>query len=377
MNFRADQAELSGALNTVIRAISTRPTSPVLAGVYFRVQGTTLTLQATNLELTLITTLQVQLPLLETGGSAGVVLPGRPVADLVQKLPKGELNVEIDTARHSGTVQANKTRATIQGWPPDEFPNFSDAGGDRIVLSQKALRKALRQTTFATDRSGATHDAGHLFLAGIHLHLTDGALETEATDLARIAFVKAAVEHQRGALDLVLPTAALSELGKLLSVSDSDTVEVTVTSDANRVTFHLGRTQVVTRVLSVPYPKLRKIVRGDFPTAVRVPRSDLAEACERAMVVSPDGAVRLVLAGGALTLTARGAEIGTAREEVPVTESRGPEIEVSFNGRYLLDGLKAVDSTDVRLELQGPKLPARISPVYPDGFEYVLLPLAA
>lgn len=53
MKFSINQSELQNALSVVLKGIATRSTLPILSGIYLDAHDDTLTLQATDLELSI------------------------------------------------------------------------------------------------------------------------------------------------------------------------------------------------------------------------------------------------------------------------------------------------------------------------------------
>ena len=81
--------ELTRALGIVSRGVSTRTTVQILAGILLRASGDKLELAATDMELSLRTSIDVQ------GATEGsVVVPGRLLLDLARLLPAAEVSIE-------------------------------------------------------------------------------------------------------------------------------------------------------------------------------------------------------------------------------------------------------------------------------------------
>src|ERR671915_182386 len=92
MKFRCDRDDLSEALQTVQRGVSSRPGIPALTGVLLEAsEDGTLLLTTTDLEVSawLVIDVQVQEP--------GIALvPARLVTDTVKSLSEAPVEVEID-----------------------------------------------------------------------------------------------------------------------------------------------------------------------------------------------------------------------------------------------------------------------------------------
>src|SRR3954471_1579752 len=81
--------ELSQKLAVVVRAVSTRASVQILSGVLLRAEGGRLHLAATDMELSLRSSLEAQVE-----GEGAVVVPGRLLVDLVRLLPAEDVTFE-------------------------------------------------------------------------------------------------------------------------------------------------------------------------------------------------------------------------------------------------------------------------------------------
>src|SRR3712207_2908432 len=88
MRVSCSREELSQTLGLVARAVSTRTTVQVLAGVLVRAEGDRLYLAATDMELSIRASLPADV---EAGGA--VVVPGRLLVDIARLLPAGDVTV--------------------------------------------------------------------------------------------------------------------------------------------------------------------------------------------------------------------------------------------------------------------------------------------
>jgi len=98
MKLSVARDELVAKLGLVSRAVSTRGTVQVLSGILLSAEGGTITLAATDMELSLRTTLDAQVD-----GDGAVVIPGKPLVELARLLPENDVTIEYRPAE--GTVQ--------------------------------------------------------------------------------------------------------------------------------------------------------------------------------------------------------------------------------------------------------------------------------
>ena len=117
MKISVARDELVAKLGVVSRAVSTRGTVQVLSGILLRVDGAVLTLAATDMELSLRTTLDAQVE-----GDGAVVIPGKPLVELARLLPESDVTIEYRPEEGtvqivSGSVQLAPARLQRRGLP--------------------------------------------------------------------------------------------------------------------------------------------------------------------------------------------------------------------------------------------------------------------
>src|SRR6184192_4300518 len=89
MKIVTQKDELAQKLGVVARAVSTRASVQILSGVLLRAEAGRLHLAATDMELSLRSSLEAQIE-----GEGSIVVPGRLLVDLVRLLPANEVTIE-------------------------------------------------------------------------------------------------------------------------------------------------------------------------------------------------------------------------------------------------------------------------------------------
>lgn len=273
--------------------------------------------------------------------------------------------VLADTA----TLRWQKSQYLIHGFAAEQFPHIPEPdAGSTFTVSQSHLRDVLRQTAFA-----AAHDETRPYLTGAHLTVRGDELAAVATDSVRIAHSKTQVQNPAGVLvQAIVPGRSLHELARVLAGDAAAETQVAVA--ANQIFFDLGHLRVISRLLDGQYPDVLRLIPQHYSTRARVATDLFLEAVERASLLSREGAIKLGLSPGLLTITANTPEVGQVYEELPIDLSGDP-LEIGFNARFLMEGLRALEDQEFSFEFSGSRNPSRISPANGGGFLYVVLPL--
>ena len=379
MKLVCSQAELNASLQLVSRAVAGRPTHPVLANVLLTADAATGRLSLTGYDLSL--GIQTSLAA-SVEGSGAITLPARLFSEIVSRLPadspitlrceEGGEQVEISSL--SGSYQ-------MRGMPAEDFPDLPLAqSGNPIRLDADALVRGLRATLFAS--SG---DEAKQILTGVHLQLEGERLECAATDGHRLAVQQLPHALEEGAAEaggepfaVTVPSRSLRELERLLSGRSSQE-PLSLFCERGQVVVLWADQVLTTRSLDGTYPNYGQLIPQEFGRHLRLNRRAFVASLERVAVLADqhNNVVKLTSdpTSGRVVLRADAQDVGSGSEDLAASVE-GEAIEIAFNVRYLLDGLKAMAAEEVELRCNGPTTPAVLVPLGEDGaFTYLVMPV--
>src|ERR671928_452568 len=121
MKVVSQRDELSQKLGIVARAVSTRASVQILSGVLLRAEAGRLHLAATDMELSLRSSLEAQVD-----GDGAVVVPGRLLVDLVRLLPAQEVSIEHRSDEGVVHVTSGSSSASLHTYAAEDFPRLPD-----------------------------------------------------------------------------------------------------------------------------------------------------------------------------------------------------------------------------------------------------------
>jgi DNA polymerase-3 subunit beta len=361
--------------------VSSRPTHPVLANVLLVADEDTqqVSLSAFDLSLGIQTSFPAQV---EVGGK--LTLPAKLLNDIVSRLPDGEIQLDSDATEAEGnyltTLICASGRYQVRGMGSEEFPELPVVQGDEVThLPVEALLEGLRGSLFS-----ASTDETKQVLTGVHLTIGADGLEFAATDGHRLAVVEtvnAATPEISEApdtqsLDVTIPAKALQELTKMLDRQPGNTVAVQF--DQSQAVFEWADQRLTSRLLEGQYPNYRQLIPRQFARQLTVDRRLFLSALERISVLADqkNNIVKLSFNSGhqELTLSVDAQDVGSGREAIPA-QITGEDIDIAFNVKYLVDGLKVLTTTDVQMQLNTATSPAILSPLGGIKMTYLVMPV--
>ena len=361
MKIKIIRSKFLEGLKKVQNIVASKGTLQIIQNVLLEAKDKQLFLTTTDLDISVRSVVPC-----EVLNEGATTLPVRLLVATIAKAAEGPIELETD-AEDKAVISAGSAVFNIAGMNVADFPKLpQDSGSFAYVLPQMTLREMLRKTAYA-----ASQDDTRKTLKGVLMSFRDAKLTMVATDGRRLALVEHEVEFPADAeKDIVLPTKVVAELQRALS-SDG---EVRTTVERSQVSFNLGDTQIYSKLLDDVYPNYRQVIPNECAEHVVVERKLLLDALDRVSVMTIDesNSTRLTFEANRLTVASAAADVGAARDTVPIKYD-GKTIEIVFNPQFVMDPLKAIDEDEVSIELNSGSSPAIIKCSVP--FIYVMMPL--
>jgi DNA polymerase-3 subunit beta len=376
MKLVCSQAELSASLQLVSRAVASRPTHPVLANVLLTADAGTGRLSLTGFDLSL----GIQTSLSASVESSGTItLPSRLFGEIVSRLSSDSpISLSCEEGQEQVELTSRSGSYQMRGLSAEDFPDLPLVQtGTPLRLQPEALVKGLRATLFAS--SG---DEAKQLLTGVHLGLADQHLECAATDGHRLSVLRlekafSGAEDGSEPFAVTVPARSLRELERLLSACSSED-PVSLYCDRGQVVFLWADQVLTSRSLDGTYPNYRQLIPERFSRTLELDRRGFVQALERVAVLADqhNNVVKLSSdpASGQLHISADAQDVGSGSEDLPAVIS-GEPIEIAFNVRYVLDGLKAMTPERVELRCNAPTTPAVLTSAQDPSFTYLVMPV--
>ena len=361
MKVVCQREELSQKLGVVARAVSTRASVQILSGVLLRAEAGRLHLAATDMELSLRSSLEAQVE-----GDGAVVVPGRLLVDLVRLLPANEVTVEHRADENVVHVTSGASTSTLHTYAAEDFPRLPDLDA---VGTFTVDRESLLDTVSRVARS-ASRDESRPVLTGILVRFETGNLVMAATDSYRLSVKETELSGDVPELEAIIPARALAELARI--AQSGETVELGV--HENQVVFAADDVWLTSRRIDGQFPNYKQLLPETFEHELTLPRNELLDVVRRVgVMVQRTSPIQLRFAEGELTVFARTQDVGEAKESMPVQFS-GEPMEIGFNAEFLREGIESIGADDMRLKLISPLRPAVIQGGEDDP-TYLIMPI--
>ena len=365
MKLTIDRMSLLRPLGHVQSVVERRNTIPILANVVLRAEEGELSLTATDMDMDIAT--EVGCSVMTSGTTT---MSAHLLYDIARKLPDGA-EVEIAVNDGHAMVSAGRSSFRLPTLPVEDFPAISS---NELPVNFSLTAADMRDLIDATRFAISTEETRY-YLNGIYIHKAEsGELCAVATDGHRLAMTRQALPSGAAQMpSIILPRKAVSELRKLLDDFDGD---VLIGLSETRAEFRFGVVRLTSKLIDGTFPDYTRVIPVGNDRIMQVDVSAFSAAVDRVSTVASEKSrsVKMGLKSGVLTLSASNTDASSATEELEVSYD-GPEMEIGFNARYLLDIAGQVNSDMVEFALADQGSPSLVRAPGDEASLFVLMPM--
>ncbi|MBE9129437.1 MULTISPECIES: DNA polymerase III subunit beta [unclassified Coleofasciculus] len=397
MKLVCTQSDFNTHLSLVLRAVPSRPTHPILANVLLIGDTETQQIRLTAFDLSL----GIQTSFAANVESDGAIaIPAKLLNDIVSRLPEGDITLEDKVGEASADDDASSVlvaltsasgRYQVRGMDVEEFPELPQIeAGINLQLPVTALSEGLGGSLFAT-----SSDETKQVLTGVHLTCSEDSLEFAATDGHRLAVVQTSNSRQETenseeedgevkedstpipSFELTLPARTLREVERMLGMRQSNDM-VDLQFEQGQIIFQGGEYRLTSRTLEGQYPAYRQLIPDQFQRQVIMDRRQLLSAVERIAVLADqkNNIVKFSIDSDAqqIDVSVEARDVGSGTESLSA-QIIGDSLDIAFNVKYLIDGLKALSTSDIQMQMNAANSPAILTPLGGMKMTYLLMPV--
>ncbi|RDU37248.1 DNA polymerase III subunit beta [Neobacillus piezotolerans] len=375
MKFSIQRDHLVQSVNDVMKAVTSRTTIPILTGIKIVAGAEGVTLTGSDSDISI----ESFIPKEENGDEiveikqhGAIVLQAKFFSEIVKKLPTD--TVEIEVQNHLQTViRSGKSEFNLNGLDAEEYPHLPQVEEkNKFRIPADLLKAMIRQTVFAVSVSETRP-----ILTGVNWKAENNQLICIATDSHRLAMRKAHVETENNdSYNVVIPGKSLNELSKIIA-DTNEPIDIVITD--NQVLFKAKNLLFFSRLLEGNYPDTSRLIPQDSKTDVVVHTKDFLHAIDRASLLAKEGRNNVVkfstLTDGIVEVSSNTPEIGKVVEEIQSQSVEGEELKISFSAKYMMDALKALEGTDIKVSFTGAMRPFVIRPLHDESTLQLILPV--
>ena len=364
MKLICEGLDLSDAVLKVIKATANRTTNPILEGIKIKAQEDSLTLSATDLEISIQKTIPADVKI-----EGEVVVPGKFFADFVKKLSSEQIELSLNS-NNLLRIKYTDSEGFLQCMNADEFPEIRDlVDSEKVVIKNKDLRELINRSIFSV----ATDDARPI-LKGCLFEISNDKITAVALDGYRLALAKKPIKSTTAEFSCIIPARTLGEIAKLIEGDDEDMLELLI--QKNYMMININSTKVITRLLDGEFINYKQIIPQTSNTTITINKKQLEYGVERAGLLArmdKNNLVKFDIRNNLLTLTSA-SDIGNVTENITVS-LEGKDLTIGFNIRYISECMRVIDDEFIKVNFTSPIAPCTITSSQDDEYLFLILPV--
>jgi DNA polymerase-3 subunit beta len=356
MKFKVSQEPLLQGVSKVSGVVPSRTPLTFLYNIHAVLSGNELKLTASDGDVFLITTVAVEG--IEDGS---VLVPARPLQDLLRELPSTDLALETSAEQHL-VVSTSRGQFVIPGEDPAKFPPApAERPPQHLSFSAEDLKTILDQTTFCV-----SHDELRPALTGLLLQFRTGEMRAVATDGHRLVkLVKTGFQTTttpEAEVEVIVPLKTLSLLTRHISGDSVEKVEVYLA--ANRVVFDTEKLIITSKVVEGRFPVYDAVIPRDNPHKMVAEVDRLNSAVKRVSIFANqiNRLVVLSIEANGMKISAEDPDSGRRGTEEMEATFEGEPFEIGYNATYLLEALRHVPGQELEMHLGSPTAAGILKP---------------
>lgn len=251
---------------------------------------------------------------------------------------------------------------------PSEYPGIDfSKPNECFTITQELLKKMISQTIFATSDKETRP-----VLTGVNMECKDNVLNCVGTDSYRLAVKTVHIDKSLN-FNITIPAKSLNEVVKTLD--EEGIVEIAVND--KKAQFMIHDTIIQTRLIDGVYPQTSRLIPLQFDYELTIDAAELLNAIDRASFIKSNGisVIKFNLSEEQCVLSSKSLEVGSSTEVLNTASFKGHSIEISCNGRFVFDAIKALSGSLVKFSLCGEMKPFIIQSVDDNSVLQLVLPV--
>lgn len=373
MNIICIQENLKENLDSALRIVKYNSTLPILNNFLLTTDKGRLKISSTDLEIGF--TSWVSSKILKDGS---ITVPAQLLSQFVNNLPNKNINLEVKDQKLY--LNCDNIKAAINGLSSDDFPIIPKIKNvATLMINSKILKEALSNVINSAALSNNRPE-----ISSIYLRIESDQIKFITTDSFRLAHKtlfltsedlknKIKIDYSKSQ-NIIIP---LRTAGEILRILGDKNINVGISIDQNQILFDLGDTHLISRLIEGNYPDYEAIIPKSFETKCYLLKKGLEEAVKLSGYFSSrlnEVALKTNKSKSYLEVFSNNNEVGNHQTKIN-SEIKGEDVSITFNWRYLLDGIKNINNEEIVLEFNGDQKPAVIKPAKSADFFYILMPI--
>ena len=335
---------------------------PIISCFHLHLEGNTLTIKATDLETTMVSTIELEDARVD--GIDTIAVPSKLLLDMLKNMDDVALNIAVNPETLAIEIGAGEGKYTLAGQNADTYPSMPEMEETtRAALPSSVLVNAINKTAFA-----ASTDEMRQQMSGIFCEMTPESVTFVATDAHKLVRYRRTDIHADENATFILPRKPITLVKNILS-NNKEEIDVTIDYNTTNVFFSFDNFLIICRLVEGKYPNYEAAIPKDNPNKLTVERQSFLNALRRVSLFANQSThqVRLAIKDRELDISSEDLEFSNKAHEVLPCSYDGDPMEIGFNAKFLTEMVVNLDTDNILIELSHPSRAGIIFPINNDN----------
>ena len=366
MKFTCETTELNKAVQSVMPAIASKPSTPIFGGIHIIADQETVRMEGMDINLSMSNEIRADV---EEPGE--IVINASRFNDLVHNFNGDTVKVTKFENDNNVRLQSGKADYKILLMNINEYPKYPFIEANQsFTLEEDKIKELIKKTAFAC----STDSARPLF-TGVLCEIKENKITFVGTNTHRLAIRTLPAEDYPD-LSVIIPSVVLKEINKNLNSKLPQDVTFSILN--NQLMVKIDRWSVVSRLIEGKFPDYKRVIPPQFAVKTKVNVKELAGAVSRMSLCSGSendySIVKISIGEKEIKVMSSSPDVGTG-EEIISCNTEGNPINVAFNAAYILDIMKNMETESAEINLNNSLSPVCIRPDNKEEYIYIVTPV--
>ncbi|MBO4741405.1 MAG: DNA polymerase III subunit beta [Bacteroidales bacterium] len=361
MKFIINSQLFAKHLQALSGVLTTNNNVPIISCFHFHLDDKTLTVKATDMETTLMVTMELEEAKVEN--ISEIAVPAKMLLDILKSLSDEPITFAVDEENYSIEIVSREGKYHLAGQNPESFPAMQDKGDTtKVVLPASVLVNAITKTTFA-----ASNDDMRQQMSGIFCELTPEHTTFVATDAHKLVRYRRLDVVSDEAKSFIFPKKPINLVKNILSANKEE-CDVTMEYNQTNVFFSFGNMFVACRLVDGKYPDYERAIPRENPFRLTLDRASFLNSLRRVSIFANQTThqVRIKTGGNEIIITAEDIDYSNDARERLSCEYEGEPMEIGFNAKFLIEMVSNLDTENILMQMSHPSRAGLLTPVVDD-----------
>lgn len=367
MKIECRKENLIHSISLAEKATGKNLTLPVLGCVLLEVYDNDfLKIRATNLELGI--EIKIKSKVLDKGK---VIVPGNILYNVINSITENS-KITLELNESNLLIKTNNNETLIKSIQSNDFPTLPKISKEdkKLKINTKDFLRGIQSVWYSASNTTIKPE-----LSSVYIYSYDRKIFFVATDSFRLA-EKVIIPKKSINFDQIL--IPINNIPKIIKVfeylGDQD---INIFLNKNQISFETEELYLISRLIDSEFPDYKQIVPNKYSTEVILLKQDFLNILKRTGIfINKSNQIKFFVhpKEKSFILKSHNQDIGETTELIEST-TKGEDIEINFNFRYILDCLQIINSDSISLSFSGIGKPMIIKGISDNTFMYLVMPM--